>query len=111
MAEVILNRVDSPRYPDTVCAVVNQGTGRLHACQFSYTCDGKPEVINEPKAWDRVSAVATTMLQGEPRTLTGGATHYHTTSVAPRWSRVYAKTATIGYHRFYRQSARISTSN
>ena len=28
VAEVILNRVDHVRYPDSVCGVVNQGTGR-----------------------------------------------------------------------------------
>ncbi|HBT02398.1 MAG TPA: cell wall hydrolase, partial [Citreicella sp.] len=47
---VIMNRVDSPRFPSTVCAVVKQGTGRKHACQFSYTCDGQPEQIHEPAA-------------------------------------------------------------
>ena len=105
VAEVILNRVDSSRYPDTVCGVIHQGTGRLFQCQFTYTCDGKKETIVEPRAYDMVGKVARLMLDGKPRTLTGGATHYHTKSVSPRWSRVYARTTTIGYHHFYRKAA------
>ena len=57
VAEVILNRVSSPSFPDTICGVINQGTGRKFACQFTYTCDGRAEVIREPKAmkwWARL---------------------------------------------------------
>ncbi|MFW2543621.1 cell wall hydrolase [Primorskyibacter sp. 2E107] len=103
VAEVILNRVDSPRYPNSVCAVINQGTGRKFACQFTYTCDGHPEHINEPAAWDRVGKVAKLMLEGGPRTLTQGATFYHTTAVRPSWAKKFRKTAKIGVHLFYRR--------
>jgi spore germination cell wall hydrolase CwlJ-like protein len=102
VAEVILNRVESSRYPDTVCGVVNQGTGKLFQCQFTYTCDGQKETIAEPAAYDMVGKVARLMLDGKPRKLTGGATHYHTRSVNPRWSNAYPRTTTIGYHHFYR---------
>lgn len=103
VAEVILNRVDMPNYPNTVCGVINQGTGKRHACQFSYTCDGRPERINDPKSWERVGKVARIMLDGAPRTLTDEASHYHTTAVNPRWARVYPRTTRIGTHIFYRQ--------
>lgn len=106
VAEVILNRVDSSAYPDTVCGVINQGTGKKYQCQFTYTCDGHPEKINEAKAWERVGKVSKAMLDGTPRVLTGGATHYHTRSVAPSWSRKFPRTASIGYHHFYRQPVR-----
>lgn len=102
VAEVILNRVDSPRFPNSVCAVINQGTGQKYACQFSYTCDGSAEVVHERAAWEQVARVAQLMLDGAPRTLTNGATHYHTSAVSPTWSRVYARTTTIGVHHFYR---------
>jgi spore germination cell wall hydrolase CwlJ-like protein len=103
VAEVILNRVDSGKYPDSVCGVVRQGaTGRLHACQFSYNCDGRPEDIHERDAWDRVGRVARRMIDGHARALTSGATHYHALHVAPRWSRRFEKTARIGEHVFYR---------
>ena len=104
VAEVILNRVDSPRYPDDVCAVVNQGTGRIHACQFSYTCDGIPEIVTEPGAWARAGRVARALLDGAPRRLTGAATHYHANYVDPYWAAVYPRTAVVGTHLFYKRT-------
>ena len=108
VAEVILNRVEHARFPDTLCGVIRQGTGRKFACQFTYTCDGLKETIHEPEAWEQVGKVARLMMDGAPRTLTDGATHYHTKSVRPRWARVYPKTTSIGSHEFYRQSYRVS---
>ncbi|MEM8980457.1 MAG: cell wall hydrolase [Pseudomonadota bacterium] len=109
VAEVIMNRVKSSNYPDSVCAVINQGTGRLYACQFTYTCDGREEVIHERRAYEQVGKVARLTLDGKVRPVTDGATHYHTKAVKPRWSRVYAKTAVIGYHIFYRQTYRTAS--
>ncbi len=108
VAEVILNRVDSARFPDTVCGVINQGTGRKYACQFTYTCDGKKEVINEPKAFVRVGKIAKLMVNGGARPLTKGATYYHTKAVRPRWSKKFARTTTIGVHHFYRPHRELS---
>lgn len=103
VGEVILNRVDSARYPGTLCAVINQGTGRQFACQFTYTCDGAAEQIHEAAAWAKVGKVARLLMDGAPRQLTDGATHYHTRAVNPRWARVFPRTAAIGSHYFYRQ--------
>ncbi|MEM9522513.1 MAG: cell wall hydrolase [Pseudomonadota bacterium] len=108
VAEVILNRVDSPLFPDTVCKVVNQGTGRKFACQFTYTCDGYPEVIREHRAYRQVGKVARLMLDGAARSLTSGATYYHTASVHPKWARVFDRTVRIGYHLFYRRETRVA---
>lgn len=103
VGEVIMNRVDSGAFPNTLCGVINQGTGRQYACQFTYTCDGNAEVIHEPAAWARVGKVARLLMDGAPRQLTEGATHYHTRAVNPRWARVFPRTTTIGSHHFYRQ--------
>ncbi len=103
VAEVILNRVDSPNYPSSICAVVNQGTGQRYACQFTYTCDGRPERVTETAMHRRLGQIARIMMDGGPRDLTQGATHYHTTAVNPRWARAYPRTARIGSHIFYRQ--------
>ena len=92
VAEVILNRVESGRFPDNVCGVINQGTGRKYACQFTYTCDGLPEAIHESGAWNRVGKVARAILTGGAPGPDRGATHYHTTAVRPDWARVYKKT-------------------
>ena len=108
VAEVILNRVDSARFPDTICGVVNQGTGRKYQCQFTYTCDGHAEVVHEQQAFDRVSKVAQLMINGAPRTLTDNATYYHTKAVRPSWSRKFARTTTIGVHHFYRHPTEVS---
>lgn len=102
VAEVILNRVDSSRYPNSVCGVIHQGTGEKFRCQFTFTCDGHPEHVNEPKAYERVGKVARVMLDGAPRPLTQGATYYHTTAVNPGWSKRVEKTAQYGVHVFYR---------
>ncbi|MDQ2093507.1 cell wall hydrolase [Rhodobacteraceae bacterium 10Alg 79] len=108
VAEVIMNRVDSPLFPNTVCGVINQGTGRKFACQFTYTCDGHAEHINEPGAFARVGKIAKLMLKGAPRSLTKGATYYHTHAVKPSWSRKFQRTASIGVHYFYSRPRLVS---
>ncbi|WP_366941470.1 cell wall hydrolase [uncultured Litoreibacter sp.] len=102
VAEVILNRVSSSRFPNSVCAVINQGTGRKYACQFTYTCDGRPETVSEPAAFARVGKIARMMLDGAPRKLAGGALYYHTTAVRPSWARKFRRTAKMGVHLFYK---------
>jgi|GEM_PF-1530817 len=102
VAEVILNRVDSRRYPNSVCKVISQGQSRRNGCQFSFRCDGQPEEFHEKAAYRQVGEVAAEMLEGRARSLTEGATHYHTRSVRPGWARRLTKTAEIGTHLFYR---------
>jgi len=103
VAEVILNRVDSANYPDTICDVVYQGNGRRYACQFTYSCDGIPEVVTDQQAWNRAGQIARIMMEDAPRSLTAGATHYHADRVNPRWARIYPRTSQYGQHIFYRQ--------
>jgi len=110
VAEVILNRVDSPSFPNSVCGVINQGTGKRFQCQFTYTCDGHAEHISEKAAYVRVGKVARAMIDGAPRVLTDGATHYHTTAVNPRWARRFVHTTKIGVHKFYRMPTRVSSN-
>lgn len=111
VGEVVLNRVDNAQYPDDVCGVIYQGTGKRYQCQFTYSCDGRKEVVSEPKAWKKVGKIAQLLLNGTaPRDLTDGATHYHTKAVKPRWARVFPRTATIGYHHFYREARRYASN-
>ena len=100
VAEVILNRADSPLYPRTVCGVVKQRGGG--GCQFSYVCNGRTK-MREKGAANLAGRIARAMLDGAPRVLTDGATHFHTRGVKPSWSKRFAKTAAIGAHLFYRQ--------
>lgn len=101
VAEVILNRMDSKDFPNSVCGVVNQGSSKRHKCQFSYMCDGRFEIVNEKQAFEISGKIAKIMLRGAPRKLTTGATFYHSQNVSPRWSKKFHKTASIGQHYFY----------
>lgn len=102
VAEVVLNRVDSGLFAGSVCGVVNQRAGG--ACQFSYVCDGRADKMRDPEARDIAERIAFVMLNGAPRTLTEGATYFHTNAVRPGWSRRFERTAAIGDHLFYRRN-------
>ena len=104
---VIQNRVRDRRYPGTVCGVVKQGrywrgNPVRHKCQFSYYCDGKPERPAEQKPWTTAQDLAHTLLTNRVE-MAGleDATHYHTTSVLPSWSRKLTFRQVIGQHVFY----------
>lgn len=108
VAEVILNRVDSKRYPNSICGVVKQGQHRRNGCQFSYNCDGIKNSIGNKKVFEKLGRLSQAMMDGKPRTLTGKALFYHNTSVRPRWSRKFVRTARIGDHIFYRHPTKLS---
>ena len=98
VAEVVLNRVDSLDFPNTICKVVNsRGRG---ACAFSYVCDGLRS-MHETGARDRAGRIARVMMDGAPRDLTEGATYFHTFRVRPNWGK-RIQTVSIGAHLFYR---------
>ena len=103
VAEVIVNRRDSAKFPDTVCKVISQGVRKgSRACQFSYKCDGYSEVYREAEAKALVAQIAKIVLDQRAPLLTGGATYYHANFVNPRWARKFENTAVIGKHLFYR---------
>ena len=109
VADVVINRVQDDRYPNTVCEVVRQG--RQHAngqmvrnmCQFSWYCDGKSDWPTDMDAWVIAQQIAYNMyVHDDHRGLTEGATHYHADYVNPSWARTLTLTGTIGVHKFYR---------
>lgn len=100
VAEVILNRTENPLYPGSVCGVVKQRASG--GCQFSYVCEGRTR-MREAASADLAGRIARAMLDGAPRVLTDGATHFHTRAVRPAWSKRFPQTASIGAHVFYRQ--------
>jgi hypothetical protein len=96
-----MNRVFSPFYPNDVCGVVHQSNGR--GCQFSYNCDGIPNVVTEPDAMARAMHIARDMLNGKlwmPEV--AKATHYHAYYVRPDWINEMYKISDLGVHTFYR---------
>jgi spore germination cell wall hydrolase CwlJ-like protein len=102
VAQVVLNRVRHPAYPNTVCGVVFQGSDRSTGCQFSFTCDGSLARIPSAAGWARARRIADQALAGYVYAPVGWATHYHTDWVAPYWAPTLVKTAIIGAHIFYR---------
>lgn len=101
VAEVVLNRVEDPRFPQSICAVVEQGN--RNGCQFSWTCDGRSDKARDREAWVEAAKIARAMMDGAPRRLTEGATFFHTRAVRPSWAKKFERTARIGGHTFYRR--------
>lgn len=102
VAQVVLNRVAHPSYPNSVCGVVYQGSERTTGCQFSFTCDGSLGRVPSQAAWARARSVAQDALSGEVYSPVGLATHYHTIWIHPYWAPSLHPLGTIGAHRFYR---------
>jgi len=106
VAQVILNRAFSGKYPNTVCGVVYQNAHRHLACQFTFACDRIPDVIREPDMWERAKTIASEMLDGKLwLDEVGKATHYHAYWVRPSWVREMHKMHKLGVHTFYRPRA------
>lgn len=109
VADVVINRVQDERYPDSICEVVQQGERHANGsmvrnrCQFSWYCDGKSDWPTNLDAWVIAQQIAHNMVTyGDYRGLTEGATHYHANYVNPSWARTLTLTGTIGVHKFYR---------
>jgi hypothetical protein len=103
VAQVVINRVFSGYYPNNVCGVVYQNAHRRFRCQFTFACDGLPERINEPVAWERAKHIARDALDGNFwLNDVGKATHYHARWVHPWWVHEMRRLDRIGVHTFYR---------
>jgi len=102
VAQVILNRVRHPAFPNTVCGVVYQGSERTTGCQFSFACDGSMGRTPSRAYWLRAMKVAAAALDGRVFAAVGLATHYHTYAVTPAWNRDLVMTGVFGAHFFHR---------
>jgi len=114
VADVVLNRVDSNLFPDTICGVVHQSKTRVNwkgnivpvrgMCHFSWYCDGLSDEPLEEDAWSDSQVVAEMVMNGNFRGISEGATHYHATYVEPNWinDRGMVPVGRIGQHKFYR---------
>lgn len=94
---VVLNRIASKRFPNTICKVVWQYK------QFSWTLDGKSDRPREKQAWKTAQMLADLVMSGDYSDPTGGALFYHADYAKPYWMNVKMKvTVTLGAHIFYR---------
>lgn len=107
VANVIINRAFSKKYPSTICGVVYQNADKgRYKCQFTFACDGRSDEGTERAAWNRsvelAEAAFAEFQRGErPDVVPGSVLYYHTTAVAPKWSHTFRRVASIGSHVFY----------
>lgn len=114
VADVVINRVNSKYFPDTICGVVRQSKTRINwkgnevpvrgMCHFSWYCDGLSDEPMEDDSWEDAQIIAEIILNGGFRGISEGATHYHATYVTPNWisDRGMVPVGRIGLHKFYR---------
>ncbi|URD61538.1 cell wall hydrolase [Sphingomonas sp. KRR8] len=111
VAQVVLNRLRHPGFPNSVCGVVYQGSNKATGCQFTFTCDGSLAHVPSGYLWARSRLIATEALAGRVFAPVGHATHYHANYVLPYWADSLDKTAVIGRHIFYRLRGGNGASN
>ena len=117
VADVVVNRLNDRRYPNTICGVIYDAELKpswkdptkevpvRNRCQFSWYCDGKPDEPTEQDAWNESILVAHQLIfEGRMEGITEGATHYHTTYVEPYWATSLDLVGHIGTHIFYREN-------
>jgi spore germination cell wall hydrolase CwlJ-like protein len=112
VAQVVLNRLEHPNYPTTMCDVIYQAKwkenwlGNLvpirHQCQFSWFCDGKSDDPVDSPTWMNSLKVAADVVQGKYGDITEGSTHYHSIYVHPYWADSLNETVVINEHIFYK---------
>lgn len=97
VADVVLNRSVSGRYPDTICGVV------LQPWQFSFVNrTGRiPNADRSSEAWRKAVAVARIAQAGTARAVARDVLWYHADYVSPSWGRRLARQDKIGLHIFY----------
>jgi spore germination cell wall hydrolase CwlJ-like protein len=107
VATVILNRVKASNSSSSICGVVYKGASHLNACQFSFACDGKLDLVDDVRAWKTAHAVTALALaddrkiKGGPMQILATATNYHADYVDPVWSKSLNRLTKIGRHIFY----------
>lgn len=110
VGHVVMNRVASPRYPNTVCDVVRQGGERLNRCQFSWWCDGLSDVPRQLRAWSKSVDLAYEIYVGISQDPTAGALWYHADYVNPIWGKILKRNRKIGLHIFYAENENAKVS-
>ena len=107
VAMVILNRVKASNAHSSLCGEVYRGASHLNACQFSFACDGKPDIVDDARAWMAALAVTALALANDrkdmPLRILATATNYHADYVDPSWSKSLHRLTQLGRHIFYSQ--------
>ena len=117
VSNVVINRVNSKNFPNDICSVVYQRNQITFIdkilkifpipalCQFSWTCDLKPnDSFYDYKSWESSQKIAKAVFEGLYNDITGGATHYFNPDKVskPAWAKELQKTKVVGEHHFYK---------
>lgn len=94
VADVIINRTQSGRFPKSICSVITQRG------QFSFVRGGKLPTPPANAQWRKALAVAKVAQKDLWDSPAGNALYFHARYVKPSWAR--ARVATVGNHVFYR---------
>lgn len=108
VAMVVLNRVASPDFPDTICEVVHQpsrNARKPRSCQFSWTCDGKSDNIRDSEKYQSIVKLSRDILltQDTLVDIVDGSLYYHAVYVKPTWAKYFDKVTRIDTHIFYKE--------
>lgn len=107
VANIIVNRARSAKFPGSLCGVVYQNADQgRYRCQFTFACDGRDDTPGERRAWLRSQELAREVYaeyaQGQDiGVLPGSALYYHTTAVRPSWANTFSRVAVVDSHIFY----------
>ena len=123
-SQVVMNRVLSTRYPNTVCGVITQGPIReswktkknkaldqqdrvyypiRNRCQFSWYCDGRSDNVSNLDGWEDSVIAAHIVYTGYGEDIVHGATHYYAhEKVTPTWAGSMAVTTKLDGHTYLR---------
>lgn len=107
VANIIVNRARSGKFPDSLCGVIYQNANKgRYRCQFTFACDGRDDTPGERRAWSRsvdlAQEVYAEFATGEDiGMLPGSALYYHTQAVHPSWANTFSRVATVDSHIFY----------
>lgn len=107
VAMVVLNRVNSPDFPNNICEVVWQPSRDKQSpksCQFSWTCDGKPDKVRDSEKYQSILALSRDILKSRDTIvdIVDGALYYHAVYVKPHWAKYFKRVTRIDTHIFYK---------
>jgi hypothetical protein len=114
VAMVVINRAQTSN--SSVCGVVYMGANQFNGCQFSFACDGKPDIVDDTRAWKASVDISHMAIAGgvialsESMQILTIATHYHADYVNPKWSKQLTRLTKIGRHIFYSESPIVITA-
>lgn len=107
VALVTLERVQDPRYPNDVCAVVYESH------QFSWYWDGLSDRPRNMEKYEEITLIAGAVMDADTAMydFTYDATHYHADYVEPYWKDYMVWKAKIDTHIFYREEPKTTVAS